>query len=259
MTVPAAGPPTNFEYTAAFSVAMWVWLDNTTEKTMVGCLDPAASFKGWEVQYSFASGQRFNFHLINTYPSKRIMQSSFNAPTLNVWNHLGVTYNGSGVAAGTKVYVNAALETSNAAADTLAASTMVNTTPLQFGRRSDASDPFAGRMRDLAIWRGELTAPEMAMLGRGNIQPPGIRPQSLISYYPFNDAGRAQRDLGIFGRTGNLRGALLIADPPLLNAYGNKKVSLMPNIGLAKRAAAAAFISGWSRQSNLPVIGGGTF
>ena len=58
-------------------------------------------------------------HIIHAYPENAIKVVSKTPLPLNVWNHLCVTYDGSGKAAGINIFVNGASQQKHIAQDDL--------------------------------------------------------------------------------------------------------------------------------------------
>ena len=86
-------------------------------------------------------------------------------PTNGQWDHLFFTYDGSGKAAGVKIYVNGAPVATKVISDTLARNTMRTSAPLQLGRRAPDEQPARDtRYQDLRLYARPLTAEEAKRL-----------------------------------------------------------------------------------------------
>ena len=86
-------------------------------------------------------------------------------PTTGQWDHLVFTYDGSGRAAGVKIYVNGEPVATKVISDTLAHNTMRTSAPLQLGRRSPDEQPARDtRYQDLRLYSRLLTAEEAKRL-----------------------------------------------------------------------------------------------
>jgi hypothetical protein len=86
-------------------------------------------------------------------------------PTNGQWDHFFFTYDGSGRAAGVKVYVNGAPVATKIITDTLAHNTMRTVAPLQLGRKSPDEQPARDtRYQDLRLYARALTAEEVKRL-----------------------------------------------------------------------------------------------
>ena len=134
---------TNFDGTTAFSFSTWVkFSDLSTFRTVLSTLDPAASFKGWELGTNTAPVQ-FNVWLANAIGSNALETLGSTVLATNTLYYVVFTYDGSRTAAGAKLYVNGVLETSTHPATNLTAS-IANTKSVAIGARPDGSTPFGG-------------------------------------------------------------------------------------------------------------------
>ncbi|MEA2540535.1 MAG: hypothetical protein QOH35_1901, partial [Acidobacteriaceae bacterium] len=86
-------------------------------------------------------------------------------PTNGQWDHLFFTYDGSGRAAGVRLYVNGAPVTTKIISDTLARKSMRTSAPLQLGRKSPDEQPARDtRYQDLRLYARALTEEEAKRL-----------------------------------------------------------------------------------------------
>ena len=86
-------------------------------------------------------------------------------PTDGHWDHLFFTYDGSGKAAGVKIYVNGAPVATKTISDTLARNSIRTTAPLQLGRESPDEQPARDtRYQDFRVYARALNADEAKRL-----------------------------------------------------------------------------------------------
>jgi hypothetical protein len=86
-------------------------------------------------------------------------------PTNGQWNYLFFTYDGSGRAAGVKIYVDGVPAATKVISDTLARNTMRTSAPLQLGRKSPDEQPARDtRYQDTRLYARALTAEEAKRL-----------------------------------------------------------------------------------------------
>src|SRR6185437_2682816 len=105
--LPAAG---DFESDQAFSVGAWLmphYEDNATKAPQHGAIiSRTRGSRGWEVVYYQG---RISFRLVHSWPDNLIMVDTADALlTGNRWNHVLATYDGSGRAAGVRLYIDGA-------------------------------------------------------------------------------------------------------------------------------------------------------
>ena len=82
---------------------MWVKPTSNLSGALLGKMDEKAKHRGYDV---WMEGGRPGMHIIHAYPENAIKVVSKTPLPLNVWNHLCVTYDGSGKAAGINIFVN---------------------------------------------------------------------------------------------------------------------------------------------------------
>jgi hypothetical protein len=86
-------------------------------------------------------------------------------PTDGHWDHLFFTYDGSGRAAGVKLYVNGAPVATKTIADTLARKSICTSAPLQLGRKSPDEQPARDtRYQDFRVYARALSVEEVKRL-----------------------------------------------------------------------------------------------
>jgi hypothetical protein len=86
-------------------------------------------------------------------------------PTNGQWNHLFFTYDGSGRAAGVKIYVDGVPVATKVISDTLARNTMRTSAPLELGRKSPDEQPARDtRYQDMRLYARVLTPEEAKRL-----------------------------------------------------------------------------------------------
>lgn len=102
----------------------------------------------------------------DTTPMRAIKVSTVTAlPTNGQWDHLFFTYDGSGRAAGVKLYVNGAPAATKIVSDTLPRNSMRTSAPLQLGRKSpDEQQARDTRYQDLRLYARALTEEEAKRL-----------------------------------------------------------------------------------------------
>ncbi len=173
---------------------------------------------------------------------------------VNNWYHIAVSI--GGVSADQKYWVNGridGLSSSQAFADA--------GTVLTFGTDwNSAARAYSGNMADVAIWNDANLSPGEIQSLYSGIRPNKIRPRNLAGYWPLYGDQSPEPDLSQFRRPGVLTGPSVFAlDPPQLQRSVQEILYFPPEGEMPALSIAPSFISGWSRQSNLPVIGGGTF
>ena len=154
------GDKFGFEKDQPFTAAAWLRL-KPQGGSPFGKMENSGNTRGWDVEFH---GTRPSFHLINQWPGNAIhVQGERDLPQ-DTFLHFAVTYDGSGKAAGVKLYVNGELEKSSVQIDKLT-ETIKTPEPFSIGRRGAAGSPFTGRVDDLRIYGRALAGGEVAQLG----------------------------------------------------------------------------------------------
>jgi hypothetical protein len=155
----------DFERDQPFTCTAWVKLPaNDSFGAICARMDSGSAYRGWD----FVSQRRqIGMHLVHRWPDNGLKVVSKNQAPANEWVHVAVSYDGTGKAAGVKVYYNGDAQPVNVENDNLA-DTVRTEVPLTVGQRS-AGDPLSGAtVADLRIYRRALAPAEMMALARGS-------------------------------------------------------------------------------------------
>ncbi len=178
------------------------------------------------------------------------------AVTTGTWNHFAITYDSSD---GLRAFVNG-VGSGTAAANGALATGFSTGRITSIGTDIGTAGRFVnGRIVDVAMWGIRLFPSEVTALASG-MRANRIRVGSLLHYVPLS--GRVpnyEPDLTPYANNGTLTGTAFYPDPPFIPDANRILVTVPAEREMPTLFVAPSFISGWSRQSNLPVIGGGTF
>jgi hypothetical protein len=154
----------SFEKDHPFSVATFL-LVSPQGGAPFGKMDDANGARGWDVEFH---GLRPSVHLIHRWPEDVIhIQADQDLPA-NTFTHLAITYDGSGKAAGLKLYINGSLAKTSVKKDGLVGSIKTES-PFSIGRRGSSSVQFQGRIDDLRIYQRELSPTEIATVNASEV------------------------------------------------------------------------------------------
>ncbi|MEA2735813.1 MAG: hypothetical protein QOE14_2264, partial [Humisphaera sp.] len=149
-----------FDRTDAFSFGAWVFPTDATDGAFIARMDEKKNQQGYNLYW-----QRGAIHLqfMHKVPENMITLVSASPVPANQWHHVFATYDGSGKAAGAKVYLNGKPLAMNVGVDTLTKSIVANV-PFQIGARHKGA-PFVGRIDDVRIYNRVLSGEEIEQLG----------------------------------------------------------------------------------------------
>ncbi len=220
-----------------------------------GCIVAKRTTFSSNNQFDFSVSAQTTLRLDITKGSSFFITNEF--LTQNAWNHCACACGNDGA---TVIYLNGVACTSFNNNATLAANwtsgsgvtgaiEAIGTTEAAF---------FKGRLADIVYWNVKLTVAELLMLASG-LRAKYIRPGSIVGYWPLAGRANYEPDLSPNAINGTLTGTTPVPDPPLLPDMNRILMTIPAEGEMPILSPGPSFISGWSRQSNLPVIGGGTF
>lgn len=170
------------EATQAFSVGTWLmpYLETASSESahfgaIVARVDSAQQGRGWELYFSeqkpdpkkpFYRG-RLEFHLVHAWPGNALdVETQQLLLERGRWSHVLATYDGTGRAAGVRLYVDGQPQVLKVAKDALAG-TIRSAAPLEFGRQYPEANPLRqSRYQDFRYYGRALSAEEAARVPR---------------------------------------------------------------------------------------------
>jgi uncharacterized protein DUF1553/uncharacterized protein DUF1549/concanavalin A-like lectin/glucanase superfamily protein/cytochrome c len=153
----------DFEKDQQLTLAAWVKLQpNDSFGAIASRMHKPSEYRGWDF---WVQGRRIGMHMISNWPEdglKVVAQAQVNG---NEWTHVAVTYDGSGKAAGVKIYYNGQLQKNNVENNKLNGSIRTSV-PFRVGSRS-AGDPLAAAgLQDLRLYKRALSTPEISAIAK---------------------------------------------------------------------------------------------
>jgi len=153
----------DFDARQPFSCAAWVKLHaNDAHGAICARMDNASGYRGWDL---WVQQRRVGMHIINAWPNNALKVVAKPQVKANEWVHVAVTYDGSGKAAGIKVYHNGQPQQTNVESDQLDGDTRT-AVPFKIGQRN-SGDPINGAaVQDLRLYKRALGPGEVETLAR---------------------------------------------------------------------------------------------
>jgi len=162
-SVAEVAEPGDFDKGQPFSYGAWVKLPKTgMSGAIFARMDDQHDFRGWDL---WLQNNQVGAHIIHHWPDDALKVVAKTPLKPNEWNHLFVTYDGSGKAAGVSIYINGQLQEKNVEADALK-STISTTIPLKLAQRHSSSRLDDLLLEDLRIYGKALAAPEVERLAK---------------------------------------------------------------------------------------------
>ncbi len=151
----------DFEKDQAFSYGLWV---KPSKGNLGGALlsrmDEGMDFRGWDL---WLEGGKVAAHIIHKWPDNALKVTSDATLKPNEWNHILVTYDGSGQAGGIQVYLDGKPRKVTAASNSLK-DTIRAKVPFKLGQRSGGSKVEDAAFHDLRVYARALPAAEVEKL-----------------------------------------------------------------------------------------------
>jgi hypothetical protein len=180
----------DFERDQAFSYGTWARAaGNNAYSSLIARMDEATAYQGWDL---WQNGDRFAVHLVNSWPGNAIkVQTSEPSVKPGEWQHVFMTYDGSGKAGGIRLFINGKQVKTRVESDSLSASIRTSV-PLKLGQRSAGQFFENGSLQDVRVYARRLEATEVenlfkngplrAMLG---VDPDKRTPEQQQALYDF--------------------------------------------------------------------------
>ncbi len=166
-----AGDRFNFTAKDTFSIATWVRPDNKLGRMSLvsRMMGPKDLYRGYVLQ---TLGGIPSFYLLNKFPGDMIRVQAEDVLEPGQWHHVAVSYDGSGKAAGVKLYINGQYQKPTINIDQLAGP-ITTESPFWIGNGHPGAK-LKGRMDEVRIYDRVLSAEEVQNL-------PGLSIGSLLN------------------------------------------------------------------------------
>jgi hypothetical protein len=155
-----AGDAVRFQRTDKFSYGAWV--NRQGEGTILSRMNANAELNGFDLSIDHDKAQ---VHLIHRFPDIAIRVDTNTKLAKNKWIHVFATYDGSGQAAGIKIYFDGKSQPLKIVNDSLNDSIHTDS-PLLIGAR-DGGSALSGEVADVRIYNRTLTAAEVGEIALG--------------------------------------------------------------------------------------------
>ncbi|MBC7817684.1 MAG: DUF1549 domain-containing protein, partial [Planctomycetaceae bacterium] len=160
LEVPEAG---DFEKDQGFTASAWV---KVTKRNQTGAIlarmDGGSAYRGWDL---WLQADKPGMHIINAWQTDALKVVGKTPLQPNQWSHVCVTYDGSGKAAGVRVFVNGVQQAVDVEADQLK-STIRTNVPLTIGQRSKSERLQNVVLQDARVYGRALANSEIEQLTR---------------------------------------------------------------------------------------------
>ena len=154
----------DFEKEQAFTAMAWFFRTEEESKapgSIVARMDKAEDLRGWDL---FTEKNEIAVHLVSKWPGNALrVVTTDGAAKPGQWQHVAVTYNGSGKAGGVQIHVNGVPRKLKVETDKLSASIRTKV-PFMVGRRGGGGEVFTGAVQDVRLYSSVLSAKHLLAL-----------------------------------------------------------------------------------------------
>ena len=154
----------SFDRSDAFSYGAWVKSTSGAPSCVLSKNDDVNSLRGFDLMLRKGKAVA---HLVHKWNSDAIQVMTASSISSNQWQHVMVTYDGSGAASGVNIYLDGQPQPLDIRFDNLRG-TIKTDQPLRIGRRS-TSAAFKGLIDDVRIYDRELTNEEVHSLATSQL------------------------------------------------------------------------------------------
>jgi hypothetical protein len=154
----------DFDNKLGFSYGAWVKLPkNVANGAVFARMDDKHDFRGWDL---WVQNNRIGAHIVHKWQEDALKVVSRKPVKAGQWNHLFVTYDGSGKPGGVKVYVNGVPQETTVEAGSLRNTIRANV-PFKVGQRSSTSRIDGLVLQDMRLYGRTLSSQEVERLVKG--------------------------------------------------------------------------------------------
>ena len=177
----------DFDTKDKFSFGCWIRASGTAQGVIFARMDGGASYRGWD--FSLESG-RPQSRLIHASQINAVSVQGTKALLPDFWQHLFVTYDGSGKAGGFTFYIDGVRQETKITENNLDG-TIRCKAPFLLGRRGTDDGASGAAVQDLRIYRRALTPAEVQALAgseaiRSVLQTPADKFSATQRRYVLN-------------------------------------------------------------------------
>jgi hypothetical protein len=155
----------DFDKQQGFTCAAWVKIaPNDTQGAIAARMDNANAYRGWDF---WVQQRRVGTHIVDAWPDNAVKVVGKAQLKANEWTHVAVTYDGSGKAAGVKVYYDGKSQETLVESDKLQANASIKTAvPFKIGQRHTSEPLTNAGLQDLRLYKRGLSAAEVESLAK---------------------------------------------------------------------------------------------
>jgi hypothetical protein len=187
------GTVLQFERTDTYSLSIWCKTRSIGSEQKLISAQNSGGWRGYSLAV-FPDG-RIHTGICNTWNSNVIYLYTTNATLVNDgnWHHISITYDGSSVAAGFKIYLDGTSLPTTVQYNSLSATTVDLTAPFALGYAIGYGQAYNGNIGDCGVYNKELSAADVTTIHNGGVPTDNRLLSSatnLVGYWRMGDQVR---------------------------------------------------------------------
>ncbi|HSQ57074.1 MAG TPA: DUF1549 domain-containing protein, partial [Gemmata sp.] len=145
----------DFDRTQPFAVSLWVSIaKGGNNGSILARMDEGNAYRGWDV---WIQNDRIATHLINAWPENAVKVVAKSPLQPGKWTHITIAHDGTGKAAGAKIYYDGVPQPTDVEADSLKSTTRTRV-PFKIGQRNSTARTPGIAIEDLRVYERQFTA-----------------------------------------------------------------------------------------------------
>ncbi len=158
-----AGDVAAFDTSDRFTLAAWTFPTTNDRMTLLARVADDEVNRGYEL---YISDGLLHFALRHKSPDETLVVAAQGKLRMNRWQHVALTYDGSGRASGIGLFIDGQQQELTVIADRLGGGSIKSTEPLRIGGAAERS--FRGMVDEVRVYGRSLTQGEIALLAGSN-------------------------------------------------------------------------------------------
>jgi hypothetical protein len=153
----------DFDRNTPYAISAWVSISKRgTTGSILARMDTANNYRGWDV---WLQNDRVATHLINAWPNNAAKVATRTPLNPGKWYHVAVVSDGSGTAAGLRIFIDGEPQPVDVEADSLKSTTRTKV-PFKIGQRSVSDRTPGVGLYDLRLYSRGLSGGEVLQLAK---------------------------------------------------------------------------------------------
>ena len=246
----------DFDGSHGFSYGAWIKPEGAGVGAPFARMNSGNDYRGYDIHLS---GGIIEPHIIHKWPTDAIKVRSKEKLKPDTWQHVFITYDGSGKAAGVKIYVDGKLWEWDVEQDRLAG-TIKSKGPFYLGRRNGGSH-YTGLVDDVRVYSRSLAESEVAALAGNDVIAPLLAKSAADRSVDENNVLRAhylnvidEPYKAVSGNITQLSANIAELRKPIVNVMVMNDVPAMRETFVLARGDYASPLKDRSVQPNVPAV-----